>query len=412
MTRHGAPTSSTPDVVIVGGGPAGLSAAIELRRRGVGSVIVVEREQQAGGAPRHTDHLGFGLRDLRRITTGPRYAEHLVRTAERLGVEVRTGVTVTTLEGTLDTTLDRTTVGLATPTGPEQLAAASVVLATGVRERPRSARLVPGDRPAGVFTTGQVQQFASLHHEPVGKVAVVVGAEHVSFSALLTLAHVGCTVAAMVTPVSRHQSHPALVAATARRYRVPVRTGVDIAEIVGRSRVEAVVLTDGRRIECDTVVFTGDWIPEHELARRAGVPMLQAAHAPLVDASLHTAQPGVFAIGNLVHPAETADVCALDGRAVAIGVLDWLTVKQWPDDVLPIEVHAPVLWATHHAHGITARVSDVVRGQLRLTHAGEVQWISQHRTWLPNRPVTIRRDAMRSAAMPFANHHLRLDLLQ
>jgi thioredoxin reductase len=407
MTRHGAPTSSTHDVVIVGGGPAGLSAAIELRRRGVRSVIVVEREQQAGGAPRHTDHLGFGLRDLRRITTGPRYAEHLVRTAERLGVDVRTGVTVTTL----DTTLDTMTVGLATPTGHEQLAAAAVVLATGVRERPRSARLVPGDRPAGVFTTGQVQQFATLHHEPVGKVAVVAGAEHVSFSALLTLAHMGCTVAAMVTPVSRHQSHPALVTATARRYRVPLRTGVDIAEIVGRSRVEAVVLTDGRRIECDTVVFTGDWIPDHELASRAGVPMLQAAHAPLVDASLHTAHPGVFAIGNLVHPAETADVCALDGRAVAIGVLDWLTVRQWPDDVLPIEVHAPVLWATHHAQGITARVSDVVHGQLRLTHAGEVQWISQHRTWLPNRPVTIRRDAMRSAAMPFANHHLRLDLL-
>jgi hypothetical protein len=193
---------------------------------------------------------------------------------------------------------------------------------------------------------------------------------------------------------------------------VPVRTGVDIAEIIGRTRVEAVVLTDGRRIECDTVVFTGDWVPDHELARRAGVPMLHAARAPLVDASLHTARRGVFAIGNLVHPAETADVCALDGRSVAVGVLDWLATRQWPDEVLPIEVHSPVLWATHHAHGITARMSDEVHGQLRLTHAGEVQWISQHRTWLPNRPITIRRDAMRSRAMPFSNHHLRLDLLR
>lgn len=403
MTRHDAPTTSTPDVVVVGGGPSGLSAAIELRRRGVGSVVVVEREHEAGGAPRHTDHLGFGMRDLRRVTTGPRYARHLVHTAQRLGVDLRTGVTVTSVDGTV--------VAVATPRGPEQLAAEAVVLATGVRERPRSARLVPGDRPAGVYTTGQVQQFAALHHQSVGTRAVVVGTEHVSFSAALTLTHMGCSVAAMVTPFSRHQSHPALVAATARRHRVPVRTGVDVAEIVGRSRVEAVVLTDGRRIACDTVVFTGDWIPEHDIARRAGVPMLAGARSPLVDASLHTARPGVFAVGNLVHPAETADVCALDGRAVATGVLDWLTLHQWPDDVLPIEVHAPVLWATHHAHGITARVADVVQGQLRLTHAGEVQWISQHRTWLPNHPITIRRDAMRSTATPFPNHHLRLDLL-
>ncbi|MEI8238311.1 MAG: FAD-dependent oxidoreductase [Actinomycetota bacterium] len=402
MNRHGVRTTS-PDVVVVGGGPSGLSAAIELRRRGV-TVTVIEREQHAGGAPRHTNHLGFGMRDLRRITTGPRYAHHLVHLAERHGVDLRTGVTVTALDGS--------TVGLATAKGHEQLVAGAVVLATGVRERPRSARLVPGDRPAGVYTTGQLQQFAARHGQSVGMRAVVVGAEHVSFSAVLTLTHSGCDVAAMVTPFSQHQSHGALVAVTARRHRVPLHTGVDIAEIVGHDRVEAVVLTDGRRIACDTVVFTGDWIPDHELARRSGIAMLATAGAPLVDAALHTGQRGVFAIGNLVHPAEAADVCALDGRVVAPAVLDWLTTQEWPDEMLPIEVASPVRWATHHAQGITLRVDDIVRGQLRLTHAGEVQWLSPARTWLPNRPITIRRDALRSTATPFANHHLRIDLLR
>jgi thioredoxin reductase len=402
--RNASSAHSTTDVVVIGGGPAGLSAAIELRRHGVESVVVIEREQQAGGAPRHTNHIGFGMRDLHRVTTGPRYAHHLVRAAERAGVELRTGTTVTMLDGTV--------VALTTSTGGEQLAATAVVLATGVRERPRSARLVPGGRPAGVYTTGQVQQFTTLHHEPVGNVAVVVGAEHVSFSAVLTLTHAGCSVAAMITPVSRHQSYAPLVAATARRHHVPVRTGVDIAEIIGHERVEAVVLTDGRRIACDTVVFTGDWIPEHEVARGAGISMGSVSRAPLVDAQLHTAARGVFAIGNLVHPAEPADVCALDGRAVASGVLDWLTLQQWPDEVLPIEVDAPVLWATHTASGISVRMDDVAHGQLRLTHAGEVQWISKQRTWVPNQPITIRRDAMRSTAAAFPNHHLRLDLLR
>ena len=360
---------SRDEVVIVGGGPAGLSAAIELRRRGVARVIVHEREQHAGGVPRHTNHLGYGMRDLHRITTGPRYAAALVRRAERAGVDVRTGSTITSIA---------------------DLSADAVILATGVRERPRSARLVPGDRPAGVLTTGALQQFVTLHHQKVGRRAVVVGAEHVSFSAVLTLHHAGCEVAALVTPLPRHQTYRSLAAITAGRRRVPVRTGVDVAEVIGRTRVEGVVLTDGTRIECDTVVFTGDWIPDHELARRDGLTMVPGSKSPVVDANLHTERPGVFAIGNLVRPAETADVCALDGRHVATAVLDWLTLRRWPLAIRPIEVEAPISWASYDARGITLRVSDVVRGRLRLSRAGEAVWVGSEREYMPNRSITIR----------------------
>jgi thioredoxin reductase len=294
---------SAADVVIVGAGPAGLSAAIELRRRGAGRVVVYERELQAGGVPRHTAHLGYGMRDLHRVTTGPRYAARLTRTAERAGVEIEVGRTVhSCADGSV------TTMGAA---GPTTVQAGAVMLATGVRERPRAARLVPGDRPAGVLTTGALQQFAALHHQRVGTRAVIVGAEHVSFSAVLTLAHGGCTVAAMVTPLPRHQTYAPLRVATAARHHVPIHTGVAVAEIVGGARVEAVVLSDGRRIECDTVVFTGDWVPDHELARLSG---LHCPASPVVDSGGHTERRGVFAIGNLTHPAETAGVCALDGR--------------------------------------------------------------------------------------------------
>jgi thioredoxin reductase len=286
-------------VVIVGGGPSGLSAAIELRRLGVERVTVFEREQHAGGIPRHTNHLGFGVRDLHRMMTGPRYAHALIERATRIGVEVRLGSPVFSIDG---------------------VDADAVILATGVRERPRSARLVPGDRPAGIFTTGSVQQMAMAGHR-IGSRAVIVGAEHVSFSAILTLAHAGCRSVAMVTPLPRHQSYSVVKLATASLRRVPVLTGVDIAEIVGHRRVERVVLTDGRTIDCDTIVFTGDWIPDNELARRAGLTMDPAINGPVVDESFRTSRDGVFAIGNLVHRVAAADRCALDGRAVAAAVV-------------------------------------------------------------------------------------------
>jgi thioredoxin reductase len=292
-------------VAIVGGGPAGLSAAISLRRLGVGDVIVYEREQHAGGVPRHTNHLGFGIRDLHRVMSGPRYARTLIDRATHAGVELRRGTPVFSLD---------------------DLDADAVILATGVRERPRAARLVPGDRGAGIFTTGSIQQLA-MAGRPVGNRAVIVGAEHVSFSAILTLAHVGCRSVAMVTPLPRHQSYGVLklVAATVRR--VPVLTGADVAEIVGRRRVERVVLTDGRAIECDTVVFTGDWIPDNELARRSGLTMNQSIKGPMVDSAFRTSREHVFAIGNLVHKVATADRCALDGKAVAIEVATRLLAR-------------------------------------------------------------------------------------
>jgi thioredoxin reductase len=286
-------------VVIIGGGPAGLSAAIELRRSEVRHVALYEREQQAGGIPRHTNHLGFGVRDLHRMMSGPRYARTLTALAARVGVELYIGTPVFSLD---------------------DLDADAVVLATGVRERPRPARLVPGDRPAGILTTGSLQQLAIAGYQ-VGTRAVIVGAEHVSFSAIFTLAHAGCRTAAMVTPLPRHQSYKALKLAASSVRRIPVLTGVDIAEIVGRRRVERVVLTDGRRIDCDTVVFTGDWIPDNELARRSGLTMDPSIKGPAVDSNFRTSRDNVFAIGNLVHRVAAADRCALDGRAVAAVVV-------------------------------------------------------------------------------------------
>ncbi|WNO71050.1 NAD(P)/FAD-dependent oxidoreductase [Streptomyces sp. AM8-1-1] len=328
-------TVRTVDVLVVGAGPAGLAAATRLAAAGAGRVEVVEREQQAGGIPRHCCHGGFGLRDLQRPLSGPEYARRLVHGAVRSGARLRTGVTVTGWAG--PRTLE--TVG---PAGPETVSARAVVLATGARERSRSARLVPGTRPAGVLTTGELQQAVHLHDQWVGSRAVVVGAEPVAFSAVRTLRASGAETVAMVTEQPRTRV-PSL------RRPVPLLARTHIVELLGRRRLTGVRLRheDGRTttLGCDTIVFTGDWIPDHELARRGGIALDAGTRGPAVDTAFRTAEPGVFAAGNLLHGGERAGIAAEEGSAAAEDVLRHIAGEPWPGPGLPVRVDAPLLWA-------------------------------------------------------------------
>ncbi len=348
--------------VIVGGGPSGLGAGIALRELGIEPVTVIEREREAGGIPRHSDHTGFGLRDLRTVVTGPRYAERYRELAEQNGVEVVTETMVTDWEG------DRG-LRVTGPGGRRELAPPAVVLATGCRERPRSARLVPGSRPAGVMTTSTLQQLVHLRGQRVGHRAVIVGAEHVSFSAVATLAHAGASVAGLVTELPKHQSLGAFRAGAAVRYRAPVWSRTAIAAIHGADRVESVELTDldsgrTRSVDCDLVIFTADWIPDHELAVMAGCDLDPGSLGPLADQALRTTLPGVFAAGNLLHPAETADVCALDGRHVAASAAAYLGgAREWPTRVRLV-ARDPLAWVSPNI--LIAAGHDPPRGRFLL----------------------------------------------
>jgi thioredoxin reductase len=321
----------TPDVAIVGGGPAGLTAAAQLRRAGATSVLVLEREGDAGGIPRHSDHPGYGIRDLRTMLTGPKYARRLVERALTAGAEIRTSAMVTGWAG-------GRSLYVTSPQGRLRVDAQAVVLATGARERPRSARMIPGDRPSGVLTTGLLQNLVHLHHQhaggqyaggQVGLRAVVVGSELVSWSAVLTLREAGCGTVLMTTEHARPEAYGALTVPGGMALGVPVSRRTRLTRIIGRERVEAVEImrTDTgqrRTVACDTVVLTGDWIPDNELARTGGLEIDAGHLGPVVDTALRTSADGVFAAGNLLHPVDTADVAALDGRHVAGAVLRWL----------------------------------------------------------------------------------------
>jgi thioredoxin reductase len=371
------------EVLIVGAGPAGLAAGIELKRLGVKDVLVVDREDEPGGIPRLCHHTGFGLRDLRWMYSGPGYARRYLRAAEAMGVEIRTSTTITGWP-------ESATVTFTSPRGLGHIEAGAILLATGCRERPRSARLVPGRRPQGVFTTGSLQRFVYQHHLPVGRRAVIVGAELVSLSALMTLAHAHVSTVAMVTELPRHQIYfpylPAKWYFADLAARAPVVTGARVSDIAGGARVEGVAITrlDTGRSEvlaCDTVVFTGDWIPEHELARLGGLRLDPGTRGPQVDADMRTSAPGVFAAGNLLRGAETADTCALEGARVARHIHDFLTSGRWPAASLPVQVQPPIAWVCPNrivvsggglaADGFTFRVFEFCQDAQVVVQQGE-----------------------------------------
>jgi thioredoxin reductase len=355
-------------VAIVGGGPSGLTAAAVLAGRVDGEVLVIERETETGGIPRHSDHLGYGMRDLKRFISGPAYARRLTAMAQDAGATLDTEAMVTDWVG-------ERRLQVTSPRGIRTVTADAVVLATGARERPRPARLVPGDRPDGIYTTGQLQNLVHVHHAHIGSRALIVGAELVSWSAVLTLREAGCATAGMVSGYPRSEAYAVFRLPGRFLMDGPVFTRSRVVGISGRDRVRAAVVENietGARttVECDTVVFTGDWIPDHELARTGGLAMDPATRGPVVDAGLRTSRPGVFAVGNLLHPVDTADGAALDGRHVAAAVSNWLKNRDEAPKAVRIRTDGPLRWVAPQL--VSAEGGVAARGDLLF-------WVDEYR---------------------------------
>ena len=250
--------------------------------------------------------------------SGPKYARYYRELAEKMDVEVRTSTTITGWT-------DKKKLAYISPQGLGEIEAGAILLATGVRERPRAARLVPGKRPQGIYTTGSLQRFLYQEHLPVGKRAVIIGAELVSLSALMSLLGAKIECAMMVTEESSHQiEFPYVVMKWALAdiiSKTPILSNTRVTNIFGQKRVAGIELThkDGSKqlVECDTVIFTGNWIPEHELARLGGLEIDPRTKGPVIDKNFESSVDGVFVAGNLLRGVETADHCAMEGKWAA-----------------------------------------------------------------------------------------------
>lgn len=301
MRRHAA--------VIVGGGPAGLSAAKVLRASGVDDVLVIEREEAAGGLPRDCDHRGFGLGQYHRLHTGPGYVRRLLEDAR--GVEVMTRASVVELAPGGE-------IAVASEAGVERIAARAVLLATGIREMPRAARLISGGRPAGLLTTGALQRLLRETGAAPCRRPVIVGTEWVSFSALLTLRRAGLRAVAMIEERSRVTA-PGVAAALARAwFSVPVLTSTRLVRVLGEECVEGVEVEragERRVIECDAVLFTGRFVPEAALVRASHLVIDPGSGGPLIDQHWRCSDPAYFAAGNVLRAVETSGVVGREGEA-------------------------------------------------------------------------------------------------
>lgn len=286
--------------LVVGAGPAGLAAAGRLARSGAGSVLVVDREPVASGTSLHYRHPGFGMRDQHRLQDGPAYAASCVAQGTSAGAVMWTGTTCLDWVGPAS-------ILCTGPAGQRVVEARAVVLATGCWERPRRARLVSGKRPPGVITTGSLQRLVALVGPRVGRRAVVVGAERVSFSALLALRSGGVRPVGLVREHARRQAPAPIRRATATRMGVPIWTRPRVIEVHGCERVSGVTLAglDGsgrRHIACDTVVFTGDFVPDDHLARLGALRLDPVRCSPVIDGDQRTTRPGVFAAATCSTP--------------------------------------------------------------------------------------------------------------
>jgi thioredoxin reductase len=365
-----------PEVLVVGSGPAGLAAAIELARAG-SRVTVLEREAEAGGIPRHCGHYPFGLREFHRILRGPDYAARLCKAALAAGVTIQSRTTVTGL-------LPGGVVEITDNAGPSTLSAKAVLLATGVRETSRAARLISGEKPGGVLSTGALQGMVYLNQQRPFQRPVILGTELVAFSALLTCRHAGIKPLAMIEPGPRITARsPAIW--LARLMGVPVRLNTDIAAIHGRTRVEGVTLATPAGPEdllADGVIVTGGFRPDAALLRGSSLEVDPASGGPVIDRWGRLSDPTYFAAGNLLRGVETAGWCWSEGRRTARAVLAALEGRlPQPGGARIMLAHPALRLAVPHRVGPKAtdgahdrlqiRLSTPAKGHLRLTQDGQ-----------------------------------------
>ncbi len=307
-------------IVVVGGGPAGLAAAIAAYEAGEHDVIILERDTKLGGILNQCIHNGFGLHTFKEELTGPEYAARYEQRANELGIERRLGTMV------VDISADRIVTAVSAEAGITRMQAGAVVLAMGCRERPRGGLATPGYRPAGIFSAGTAQRLVNIEGQLPGREVVILGSGDIGLimARRMTLegAHVACV--AEIMPYSGGLKRN--IVQCLDDFGIPLLLSHTVVDIEGRDRVEAVTIAEVDdhlrpipgtevRYPCDTLMLSVGLLPENELSREAGVEISPVTRGPVVDESLQTSIPGVFACGNVLHVHDLVDYVSEEASA-------------------------------------------------------------------------------------------------
>lgn len=326
--------------VIIGGGPAGLAAAIELRKKGIEDIVILEREHRPGGILRQCIHDGFGLIRFGETLSGPEYAQRFVSEAEELKIPCLTDTTV------IDLTGDRI-ITAHSPNGLLQIQADAVILAMGCRERTRGALAIPGSRPSGVINAGVAQSYINLHNQMIGKEVVILGSGDIGLIMARRLTLEGAHVKAVYEIQPYPSGLPRNIEQCLNDYNIPLHLSHTVTDIRGRGRLEGVVVSevDDKRlpvpgteefIPCDTLVLSVGLIPENELSLAAGVELDSHTSGAYVDEHFQTNVPGIFAAGNVLHVHDLVDFVSLEAEALASSAAEYIKKGNLPSCPLSI----------------------------------------------------------------------------
>ena len=314
------------ELVIIGGGPAGLSAANAAWEAGCRSICIVERDRELGGILNQCIHNGFGLHYFKEELTGPEYAGRFIEMVGQTGVDVRLDAMV------LEVTPDKQVHIVSSAGGYEVLEADAIVLAMGCRERTRGAIGIPGTRPAGVFTAGTAQRYLNIEGYMVGKRVLILGSGDIGLIMARRMTLEGAKVLACVEVMPYSGGLTRNIVQCLNDFDIPLYLSHTITDIQGRDRVERVIVSevgpDRRPIpgtemtfDVDTVLLSVGLIPENELSRGADVTMDPRTNGPVVYENMETSIPGVFACGNVLHVHDLVDFVTAEaaraGRAAA-----------------------------------------------------------------------------------------------
>ena len=313
------------DIVVIGGGPAGMAAAIEARKQGIENILILERETRLGGILNQCIHDGFGIEIFKEALTGPEYMRRYIDQIEELNITFLCDCMV------LDITGEKV-ITAATPQGLQLFKAEAIILAMGCRERTRGAIKIPGTRPAGIYTAGTAQHFINLKDLRVGSRVVILGSGDIGMIMARRLTLEGAKVEAVVEILPYSSGLPRNIVQCLEDYDIPLLLSHTVTDIQGHDRIKAVDISKvdasfrpiegtAKTIKCDTLLLSVGLIPENELSKSASVELDPRTKGAIVDQDLQTTVPGIFACGNVLHVHDVVDWATLEaehaGRSAA-----------------------------------------------------------------------------------------------
>ena len=300
------------DIVVIGGGPAGLAAAASARKAGIESILILERDKEPGGILNQCIHNGFGLHTFKEELTGPEYAGRFIDIVEELGIQCELNTMV------MDISHEKVVTAMNRTEGMFQIQAKAVILAMGCRERSRGALNIPGYRPAGIFSAGTAQRLVNMEGYMPGKEVVILGSGDIGLimARRMTLEGAKVKVVAELMPYSGGLKRN--IVQCLDDYGIPLKLSHTVVDIRGKERLEGITLAKvddrGRPVPgteeddaCDTLLLSIGLIPENELSQGMGVEMDRVTSGTVVHESLETNIPGVFACGNVLHVHDLVD---------------------------------------------------------------------------------------------------------